>query len=60
MALLDFTPLTRLKNLKVFDYKNINRAGYSIFSNNGYTNPTWTIMTLTLRFAKRLIKISKF
>jgi len=46
------------KNLKVFGYKNIYVVGSSVFPNNGYTNPTWTIMALALRLAKRLIKIS--
>ena len=46
------------KNLKVFGYKNIYVLGSSVFPSNGYTNPTWTIMTLALRLAKRLIKIS--
>ena len=46
------------KNLKVFGYENIYVVGSSVFPNNGYTNPTWTIMTLALRLAERLKKIS--
>ena len=33
------------------------KLGSSVYPYNGYTNPTWTIMTLALRLAKKLIKI---
>tara|TARA_B100001540_G_C15800269_1_gene639611 strand:- start:748 stop:2136 length:1389 start_codon:yes stop_codon:yes gene_type:complete len=45
------------KNLKLFGYKNMYVVGSSVFPFIGYTNPTWTIMTLALRLAKRLIKV---
>tara|TARA_B100000787_G_C16198971_1_gene303216 strand:+ start:1642 stop:3039 length:1398 start_codon:yes stop_codon:yes gene_type:complete len=45
------------KDLKLFGYENIHVVGSSVFPYNGYTNPTWTIMTLALRLAKKLIKI---
>ena len=45
------------KNLKLFGYNNMYVVGSSVFPFNGYTNPTWTIMTLALRLARRLIKI---
>ena len=38
-------------NLKLFDHKNIYVCGSSVFPFNGYTNPTWTIMSLALRLA---------
>ena len=41
-------------NLKLFNYKNIYVSGSSIFSNNGFTNPTWTIMTLSYRLSEYL------
>jgi len=45
------------KDLKLFGYNNMYVVGSSVFPYNGYTNPTWTIMTLALRLAKKLIKI---
>ena len=42
------------KNLKVFEYKNIYICGSSVFPFNGYTNPTWTIMSLAFRLAAYL------
>tara|TARA_B100000029_G_scaffold440137_1_gene457132 strand:+ start:1727 stop:3115 length:1389 start_codon:yes stop_codon:yes gene_type:complete len=45
------------KDLKLFGYKNMYVVGSSVFPFIGYTNPTWTIMTLALRLAKRLIKV---
>lgn len=45
------------ENLKLFGYNNMYVVGSSVFPSNGYTNPTWTIMTLALRLARRLIKI---
>lgn len=46
-------------NLKLFDHDNIYVLGSSVFPFNGYTNPTWTIMTLSLRLSERLKKIFK-
>ena len=42
------------KNLKIFDYKNLYVCGSSVFKLNGFTNPTWTIMTLANRLSKHL------
>ena len=42
------------KNLKIFEYKNIYICGSSVFPFNGYTNPTWTIMSLAIRLANYL------
>lgn len=47
------------KNLKMFGFNNIYIVGSSVFPSNGYTNPTWTIMTLAFRLAKKLIKNQK-
>ena len=47
------------KNLRLKGYNNTFICGSSIFSGNGFTNPTWTIMTLSLRLAKYLSKIYK-
>jgi hypothetical protein len=44
------------KNLKILDYKNIYVCGSSVFPENGFTNPTWTIMVLANRLAQYLIK----
>ena len=41
-------------NLKLFNYENIYVSGSSVFNNNGFTNPTWTIMTLSYRLSKYL------
>ena len=43
-------------NLKLFDYKNIFVCGSSVFPENGFTNPTWTIMSLANRLSKYLEK----
>lgn len=43
-------------NLKIFDYNNIYLCGSSIFPENGFTNPTWTIMTLSNRLSSFLSK----
>ena len=43
-------------NLKMYGYKNIYVSGSSVFNNNGFTNPTWTIMTLSYRLADHLKK----
>ena len=42
------------KNLNLFDYQNIFICGSSVFPMNGFTNPTWTIMTLSNRLANHL------
>ena len=42
------------KNLKMFGYKNIYICGSSVFRLNGFTNPTWTIMTLANRLSRHL------
>ena len=42
------------KNLKLFEYKNIYVCGSSVFPFNGFTNPTWTIMTLAYRLSDYL------
>ena len=48
------------KNLNSFDCQNIFICGSSVFPINGFTNPTWTIMTLSNRLANHLeIKSSK-
>jgi len=47
------------KNLKIFDYKNIYICGSSVFKLNGFTNPTWTIMSLANRLSIYLIKKHK-
>ena len=43
-------------NLKLYDYENIYVGGSSVFNNNGFTNPTWTIMALSCRLADHLNK----
>ena len=43
-------------NLKLHGYDNIYVGGSSVFQNNGFTNPTWTIMTLSNRLAHHLSK----
>lgn len=45
------------KNLKMFKYKNIFVCGSSVFPFNGFTNPTWTIMSLAFRLSDHLKKI---
>ena len=45
------------KDLKLFGYNNMYVVGSSVFPYNGYTNPTWTIMTLAIRLARKLIRI---
>ena len=41
-------------NLKVHDIKNLYVAGSSSFATSGYTNPTYTIVQLSLRLADEL------
>lgn len=43
-------------NLKLFGFNNIYVCGSSCFPENGFTNPTWTIMTLANRLASFLAK----
>ena len=43
-------------NLKLFDYDNVYVSGSSVFNINGFTNPTWTIMTLSYRLSEYLKK----
>ncbi len=45
------------QNLKLFDYKNIFVCGSSILPENGFTNPTWTIMSLANRLSAYLEKL---
>ena len=47
------------KNLKIFDYNNIYVCGSSVFKLNGFTNPTWTIMSFANRLSIYLIKKHK-
>ena len=42
------------KNLKLKEFKNIFINGSSVFANNGFTNPTWTIMVLSNRLSDYL------
>ena len=42
------------KNLKLHDSRNAYVCGSSVFKLNGFTNPTWTIMTLANRLSKHL------
>ena len=39
------------KNLNLFGYENVFVSGSSVFKTNGFTNPTWTIMTLSNRLS---------
>ena len=41
-------------NLKLFKYDNVYVSGSSVFNINGFTNPTWTIMTLSYRLSEYL------
>ena len=43
-------------NLKLFNYDNIYVSGSSVFNINGFTNPTWTIMSLSYRLSEYLSK----
>lgn len=44
------------KDLNLFGYKNVFVSGSSVFKTNGFTNPTWTIMTLSNRLSFHLQK----
>ena len=39
------------KNLKILGIDNLYVCGSSVFSNNGFTNPTWTIFSLSNRLS---------
>ena len=43
-------------NLKVHDTKNLYIAGSSVFKSTGYSNPTYTIVQLSLRLSDEIIK----
>ena len=45
------------KNLKVFGSENVFICGSSVFPTNGWVNPTFTIIALSLRLAAHLKKI---
>ena len=42
------------KNLKLHDSKNCYLLGSSVFSTGGYSNPTFTIVQLSLQLAEHL------
>ena len=44
------------KNLKIKNYSNLFVCGSDVFPSNGFTNPTWTIMTLGTRLSYFLNK----
>ena len=44
------------KNLKLKNKKNVYVCGSDVFPSNGFTNPTWTIMTLGTRLSFYLKK----
>ena len=44
-------------DLKVHDTKNIFVAGSSIFATSGYSNPTFTIVQLSIRLGEKINKI---
>lgn len=44
------------KDLKLNQYSNVFTLGSNIFPRNGFTNPTWTIMILSLRLSEYLSK----
>ncbi len=44
------------KNLKIKQFKNLYVCGSDVFPSNGFTNPTWTIMTLGTRLFHHLTK----
>jgi hypothetical protein len=46
------------KNLKINGYRNVYTIGSNVFPENGFTNPTWTIMTLTLKLTRYLLRYS--
>jgi hypothetical protein len=44
------------KNLKVHNIENLYIAGSSVFKTGGYTNPTFTIVQLSLRLGDEIVK----
>ena len=44
------------KNLKIKKFSNLFICGSDVFPSNGFTNPTWTIMTLSTRLTYYLKK----
>ncbi len=44
------------KNLKIKKTSNLYVCGSDVFPSNGFTNPTWTIMTLGTRLSQHLKK----
>ena len=55
LALLE--PNKSLYNLKVHNNKNLYVSGSSVFPTSGYTNPTFTIVQLSLRLGDHISKI---
>ena len=47
------------KNCKVFGTNNLFIAGSSVFPTSGHANPTFTIVALSLKLSKLLMKICK-
>ena len=47
------------KDLKFHNFENIYICGSSVFPVNGFTNPTWTAMSLSFRLANHLLKKHK-
>ena len=44
-------------NLKVHSLANLYVAGSSVFASTGISNPTFTIITLSIRLAEHLIGV---
>ena len=44
-------------NLKVHDTKNLFVAGSSVFATSGYSNPTFTIVQLSIRLGEKINKL---
>ena len=44
------------RNLKVFSLSNVYVCGSSVFPTNGWVNPTFTIVALSLRLSHHLTK----
>ena len=53
---LEERKIKKYRNLKLFNYDNIYVSGSSVFNINGFTNPTWTIMSLSYRLSEYLSK----
>ena len=52
----DLTKSVVDKNLKVHEIKNLYVAGSSVFKSSGYSNPTYTIVQLSLRLSNEIKK----